>query len=359
MGLKVNDDRLATRVGAAVIAAVIVAAALTLGAEGLYWRAQIHFHVYFAEPGALKAGADLQAAGKVIGEVESIRLVPASQATSPDHPLYPGGGIVADVRVEKRYDYMAARRADYFVNSKGIFGERYLEIGAPMRRDGWKDIGPEGLGESVRDGDEIRGIDPPSMDRVLLRSYSNLVTSRMFLRAVEPHWRRLVKELNDLTDTVDEIEPEPGAYGRLGDSFGTLFDRADDVRAKWEAGDVDLDDLRALSARARSTFDDLDRTLDDLERRLDVVTANIDRVRAAVPEDFAARFRTAADRTRNSLDKLRRISATAREIAAIVDSGEGNLGGLLHDPEFADNAKEIGKIIKRRPWTVVGHPQDQ
>lgn len=358
MGLRVNDDRLATRVGGGVIAIVIVAAALVVGAEGLHLRAQIHFQVFFEQPGALTAGADVQAAGTVIGEVENIRLVPASHATSEDHPLHPNGGIVADVRIEKRYAYMAPHRADYFVSAKGIFGERYLEIGAPMGRETQTELSPDGLGRSVREGDSIRGIDPPSMDRVLLRSYSNLVTSRLFLSAVEPHWRRLVRELDALSHTLEEIEPSPGAYERLGDSISVLSDRVDTARATWKASGLEIDDFRSLSANARSTFDRVDRNLADLEQRLDVVSANIDRLRGAVPEDLAAQFRVATDKTRNSVEKLRRIASTARELAAIIDRGEGNLGGLLHDPEFADNAKEIGKIIKRKPWTVVGHPQD-
>ncbi len=358
MGLKVNDDRLAARVGGAVIALVIVAATLVLGAKGLHLRAQLHFQVYFEEPGALTAGSDVQVAGKVIGEVESIRLVSRRQAAAPDHPLHPDGGIVADVRIEKRYAYMAPRHADYFVNVKGIFGERYLEIGAPMGRDGYKNVGPAGLEQHIAEGDRIRGIDPPSMDRVLLRSYSNLVTSRIFLKQVEPHWRRLVRELNDLSQTLDEIEPEPGAYGRLGDSLGALTDRVEESRARWAVEEISLEDLGDLSDRAGRTLDSIERTVDDLEQRLDLVTANIDRLRAAAPKDFLARFDRAAKQARGALDKLRDIETKARELAAIVERGEGTIGGLLHDPEFSDDAKQIGKIIKRQPWRVIGHPQD-
>ena len=56
--------------------------------------------------------------------------------------------------------------------------------------------------------------------------------------------------------------------------------------------------------------------------------------------------------------KLDRIASDARELMAMVDRGEGNIGGLFNDAEFSDNAKEIGKILKRQPWLMVGHPQD-
>ena len=31
---------------------------------------------------------------------------------------------------------------------------------------------------------------------------------------------------------------------------------------------------------------------------------------------------------------------------------------LANDPEFPEDAKDLGKILKREPWRVVGHPQD-
>ena len=29
----------------------------------------------------------------------------------------------------------------------------------------------------------------------------------------------------------------------------------------------------------------------------------------------------------------------------------------MHDPEFPEDAKELGKILKRQPWKLIDHPQ--
>ena len=42
----------------------------------------------------------------------------------------------------------------------------------------------------------------------------------------------------------------------------------------------------------------------------------------------------------------------------IIARGEGTIGRIQHDPEFPEDAKELGKILKRTPWRVIGHPQD-
>jgi hypothetical protein len=35
--------------------------------------------------------------------------------------------------------------------------------------------------------------------------------------------------------------------------------------------------------------------------------------------------------------------------------GRGTVGALLHDPEFIDDAKQLGKTLKRQPWRIFGH----
>ena len=35
---------------------------------------------------------------------------------------------------------------------------------------------------------------------------------------------------------------------------------------------------------------------------------------------------------------------------------KGSLMKLMHDPEFPEDAKELGKIMKRQPWKIINHP---
>ena len=31
---------------------------------------------------------------------------------------------------------------------------------------------------------------------------------------------------------------------------------------------------------------------------------------------------------------------------------------LSRDPEFPEDAKALGKMLKRSPWRIIGHPDD-
>ena len=165
-----------------------VAGVMVTSFEGCHLRAGVEFEVFFDSLGGLKESGDVQVAGKLIGEIENIRYVPAHLAEAEDHPLHGAGGIAITVRVEKRYAYMVPVNGEFFISSKGIFGERFLEIGAPRAPETRETIGPE---REVTDGDRIRGIDPPKVDRVLRRSYDNMIATKLFMMTMRPRWRKL------------------------------------------------------------------------------------------------------------------------------------------------------------------------
>jgi hypothetical protein len=56
--------------------------------------------------------------------------------------------------------------------------------------------------------------------------------------------------------------------------------------------------------------------------------------------------------------KLEGVAASVRVVAERWQRREGTLGRLLTDPEFPEDAKELGKILKRQPWRIFGHPDD-
>ena len=49
------------------------------------------------------------------------------------------------------------------------------------------------------------------------------------------------------------------------------------------------------------------------------------------------------------------VMANARGLLAILARGEGSLARLANDPEFPEDAKELGRILKRTPWRIIGH----
>jgi hypothetical protein len=98
--------------------------------------------------------------------------------------------------------------------------------------------------------------------------------------------------------------------------------------------------LAALGGRAEA----LAASLRALRGRLDTRgQAIVDRASLAV------------DRVRAVAGKLDPLLAQVDALAGALARGEGSLMRLANDPEFPEDAKELGKILKRHPWRVIDH----
>lgn len=344
------DDRAAHRVGAATIGLLAVAAAAVVLAGRVELRPGIEVEVYFEHLGGLRAGADVQTGGAVIGRIKDVRLVPARAASAPDHPLAGEGGVAVVVRVSRRRAARVPVNGEFFVSQKGIIGEAFLEVGPPP---------PEvDLGRAIQRGDRVRGIDPPRMDRVLMRSFENLTVSRLFLETIRPEARELFAAARELAATLRAIEPEPGAFADLGQDLDELVAEARAVSALLEAGEIDPERLGALARRGADFFGRARAEVARLRARSDRLASEVERIRDSLPADLAPRLALALARARVSLARLEATAAAAEDLMDRVSRGHGTVGALLHDPEFIDDAKQLGKILKRQPWRIIGRPPE-
>jgi ABC-type transporter Mla subunit MlaD len=318
----------------------------------------VRVRVLFEHVGALKEGAPLIVAGRTAGKVESITLVPAG-AFPPDHPLAATGGSVVLVRVDDDLRHMVPVDGDFFISSRGVLSDRYLEVGPPP---GWRERDPSAAGRPIAAGDEIRGIDPPTLDRALQRTWDNLETSRRFLEDVSPELDALRAALTRLSTTLAEVEPTPGAYAELGLELARLWGEARELRQTLESAGATPAELRALADRAVATVDHARAAVARVRTAADALAADLDRVRrqagAAAP-DAVARLRAVLDDGDRILARADRMLAGTRELMAMLARGEGSLMKLSRDPEFPEDAKELGKLLKRSPWRIIGHPDDR
>lgn len=345
------DDRIARRVGVVVMALVAACAAAVLLVDCSRLRPGIQVTIFYGHIGPLEEGADVQIAGRQVGVVTGVQLLRASAVRDPKHPLHPGGGVAVLVRLQKRYAGWAMTDSDYFITAKGVLGEPYIEIGPGqvVRADR----------RAVEDGDQLRGADPARMDQVLVKSFQNMSEFRRLLDEVAPAARELRAAVLRLSATLREIEPEPGAYAGLGASIAHLRLSLDTLTTGWEAEGIGAGDLLRL-ADAAGTFADRARAeLGLVGADLDRLRADLDRVRGSIPPGLAERLDRAIAGARLSLAKIERIVATGQELAQRVERGQGTIGGLMNDPEFIDDAKQLGRILKREPWRVIGHPRKE
>jgi ABC-type transporter Mla subunit MlaD len=122
-------------------------------------------------------------------------------------------------------------------------------------------------------------------------------------------------------------------------------------------GEPGLGELRAMVRDAREVIGELRAAIDRLVPRAAALAGDAARIRdhlaASAPIDRAQAVLATA---RAALAKLEPMLASLDQIGDRLARGEGSLGRLMTDPEFSDDAKDLGKIIKRHPWRVMERP---
>lgn len=353
MSLRAADPKLGLRVGAVTLLVLALGVVYVLVLrDRLFLGPSVRVDVYFAHVGSLHEGTPVMVAGRQVGKIAAIRLVPRD-SVPPDHPLAATGGAVAILRIDEGARGRVPVNGEFFVSSKGLLSERYLEVGAPAGG-----AAPE---RPVADGDAVRGNDPPSMDRVLVNMWENLEIARAFLDDVRPQLDALVEAAERLAHTLGVIEPAPGAYAALAERAEQLAAEARTTYLTLRAGGLDLARAEELVARTRQTLADARIVAGLLRGRLAALGEDLDRVRgrveAAAP-GLRLKLRAAVASAETAMARVERLTAKVEDVLGILERGEGTIGRLANDPEFPEDAKALGKILKRTPWRVVGHPQE-
>jgi uncharacterized membrane protein len=383
------DSALARRVGAVTIAVIATAIAVFVF---LLDRAALgsptRIRVTFRHTAGLREHAALVVAGRPIGRVESIAPVPHGR------PGTLGGevGVALTVAIDEDSVWKVPARADIFISSRGPVSDKYLEVAPPTG-----DPGPP-----VHDGQELRGIDPPSLDSVLQRTWANLTTFHDFVEAVRPDLAALRTQLGELRTQLDALgsdtRPAGGSYSfaaggsdsraaggsdsraaggsdsRAADGSDTRSGRglnalvtsirelaatARHTRDVSLGGERGLARLRATLDETRATVAELRATVDALRPRVAALTTELARVDSHVSASVpVARIEQALASARAALDKLDPLVADIDAVRQQIANGEGSLLRVIRDPEFPEDAKDLGKVVKRHPWRILEHARD-
>lgn len=347
MSLAVHDERLTGRVGAATLLLLAATVALLVGMQRCSVYPGVVATVYFEHVGPLREGADVQVAGGVIGRVLSISLVPAPQASAPEHPLEGSDGVAVRIRVQERFAERAPVNGTYFISAKGIVGERYVEIGPPP------DNGPRG--RPLRSGDQLRGVDAPHLDRALWQSYLSLVVTQRFLGEIRPETRMLVRAVDELTATLDAMDAGPSTRALMA-SLDELDAQSRVTLDAWHSTGLTWSELVALGERTQLTLARTRGLIDELSGQTQGVRATLARIGAQVPDDLLDRLGATLDTVQRAIERTERTVAILAELMAMVERGQGTAGALLRDPVLFDEVKELGRMLKNRPWRVVAPP---
>jgi ABC-type transporter Mla subunit MlaD len=340
----IPDERLALRVGAislGVLGAAIIFFVFVF--HRIEWGSHIRVRVYMHTTGGLREGAPINCGGRQIGKVESIALAPRGAKT----PLNGDEGVAITVELDAKLATRIARGGDVFVASRGPLSERYLELG-PAREPG----------AVYADGDEVLGRDPPSLDRVLQRTWDNLTATAKFADELRPEMHALRAQLDKLVGDLRGLVD--ARRGELPDLAAPIAE----ARRAYETGlggDAGLARARAMVDRARASVGELRGELDQLQARVDTLRAALAHAQgtidARIPPVLDS-IQVAIDRGKAVAAKIDPLLAQIADIGDRIARGEGTIGKLANDPEFPEDAKDLGKLLKRQPWRIVGHPDD-
>lgn len=324
-----NDDRLAVRVGAVVLALLAAAVAAVLLLEGRHVRPGIRVAVELERTGRLQVGAPLRFSGLTVGSVDAVRLV-TGDAEEPVH-------AVLEVWIDRRHAWLARESTDFFVNQDSPLGEAHLAL---AERPG------VAAGRPLVDGARVRGVTPPRLDRLLGQSYRNLEAATALLREGLPELESLGAALADLRvsfDAFEEPELTRGSVSRLWRELRAW--RGADLRGLGSS----VADARRVTARATVE-------LDSLGARVRRLAAALRPLADAQTDPRVSRLLAALDRAGAIVERAELGLAIARGLIDRVRRGQGTLGALLSDVELADEIKEASKELKQQPWRTLARP---
>ena len=358
MALAAQDEQLTRRVGA--ITLVLLAAGIAFAifvAPRIEWGQHIRVRVYFHHTGGLREGAPVVVAGRAIGRIESIGRSPHG---APG-PLGGEEGVAVTAAISAHAAGQLARDGDFFIAARGALSERYLEIGPARAARPAGAAATAGEPGPLADGDQLLGQDPPTLDRVLERTWNNLTIARDFGRAIRPELDALRGQLARLGETLDGLADEVGGVGGLVADVIALRVEARALREVGLGGDRGAAQLDAVLAGARALIAQARGALDALDPAAGAASAGAralrDRLARRGPS-VLERFELAIARARAAAARIEPLLAKVAELRGRFARGEGSLGRLMTDPEFPEDAKELGKILKRTPWKIIDRPQD-
>ncbi len=345
-----DESRFQTRVGGLVLLALLGAIVFTIAIlPRIEWGKQVRVAVYFHDLGGLRVGAPVMVAGRHVGELESVDRV-AQPVAQLDGGTVSAESPLVVVRIVLRASY-AARvhvNSDFFVASQGPLSQRYIEIANRS------DVEPA---RALSSGDRLRGIDPPSIDRVLERAWNQMAIAKRFLDEVSPAAHELGVELRSLVAHLDELSPTTQGYISLVSQAAGLFEQLEQLRGQ-TGGAATVARTQQLMQRATQLFTQLRASVATIDEKLAVLRGpELTRLNAGA-QRMTAQVHIATTALRKLMERVEPVLANIEGAAQMLARGEGSLIRLMTDPEFPEDTKELGKILKRTPWRIIGHPSD-
>ncbi|MFM2152659.1 MAG: hypothetical protein RL199_1094, partial [Pseudomonadota bacterium] len=229
------------------------------------------------------------------------------------------------------------------VATQGALGETYLEVE------------PGTASMPLAEGANLRGLDPPRLDRVFANA------ARFFEDTTAVHeLREFLVHVGAVGRILHEALGEDGAEAKaltvrldalLSETAATVSDVRETAREakKLAASPATrrlVDDLSTLAREARHDVPEILLSTRALVARLDGATKELG------PEDVA-RLKQTLERTEALVGRLDRVSTSAGTILAGIERGEGTAGLVVKDPKVYQDLRDLLDDLKKHPWKFL------
>lgn len=334
-----EERRLELKVGALLFIAVLGAVGLLYLLGEISLGAGSRIHVDFAHSGGVPKGAPVKLSGVRVGRVKELTLLPGRRDSNGE-PL----PVRIQVEIETEIFRDLHRDTTFVVATQGPLGEPFLELSPGTAN-----------AEPLREGAELRGIDPPRMDLLSARLYGFLDAATQALgrdpkiihdlfrsaaglaskaeEVLEESRPAMARTLSDLSEAATELK---GLSGKASALFGRKSGEAEHI----------LEDLSAVSAQLRK---DLPPIAERAQRAVDGAAS----VAGAFTPADVQRLRDAIARYEKAGETLSEVAARADRVLAKVEAGEGTLGLMMKDPKVYEELKAFVTDLKRHPWKIL------
>jgi len=331
-----NARSIEVKVGLLILTAVVLLAGFILVMGGINFQPTFELVVGFDNPGGLQSGAPVKIAGVQVGKVSKMRF------SDENDPLGDKAALVyAHVAIEKRFQKRIHDNATFFITTQGVLGEQFLAV----------DPGSSDR-PTLDDGDVVRGLDPPRLDRLIAESYDLLHTTVTAVREHRPELEGLFDGLSKtLHGTGTFFEHNQDRLDRMAANMETITEEGmlatKEAREKYVNNPaidrilVNVEHLTTTSAR------DVPVLLQQGRETLDGANKIVGRFS---DEQKLARIDTMLDDMSEATKQARLTATDARAITARIRKGRGSVGALVMDEQLFDDLQELARDLKHNPW---------
>ncbi len=296
------------KVGVLVLAALVALTSLVFfmsGDTGGFMTGKITVRSYFENAAGLKVGAPVALEGVTIGNVKSVKVVPARKLTP----------VEVTMKISKKYQEALHADSKTSLNTVGVLGDTIVDI------DSKHASGPE-----VQNNAELSTNETPNLSDVIKSSQGTIEQLNTILAKVD----NLVDALNTGKGSIGQLIQNPDLYNKAIGAVNQLAGLIDNIsNGKGSIGKLVGDDTLYNNANATIA-------------RLNKIATDLDNGQGSVGKLL---------KDQTLYDNLNNTVAQANQLISQVNAGQGALGVMAKDPQFAqklqDTVTRLDSILNR------------